>query len=194
MFDFSRGCCICSPCLIAPDFSKNNLFSPLRNNLDGAANMEMPFLLPIHWQGITQVRPTGFSLLHCNSRVLVLSREKRRSKYMVNLSVLSGSFIRGGLFCQTLGEPPLLTSSELWPPTSCPFTLMDWGGLSCLSKAPNRQTSSEKTITSFLLKTFWPWCTACRVLVPDQGIEPTPLWWECGVLTGPLGNLCDDFL
>lgn len=45
------GCCICSPCLIAPDFSKNNLFSPLRNNPDGAANMKMPFCYPSKWQG-----------------------------------------------------------------------------------------------------------------------------------------------
>ena len=36
---------------------------------------------------------------------------------------------------------------------------------------------------------FWPRCTACRILVPDQGLTPGLRQWKHGVLaTGPPGN------
>ena len=36
---------------------------------------------------------------------------------------------------------------------------------------------------------FWPYCAACRILVPWPGIEPGPWQWKPQVLTtGPPGN------
>ena len=36
---------------------------------------------------------------------------------------------------------------------------------------------------------FWPYQAACRILVPQPGIEPTPQQWKHGVPTsGPSGN------
>lgn len=61
------GCCICSPCLIAPDFLKI-IFSPLLGiTLMGQQTWRCLYVTHPRGRHMTQVRPC-VSLLHCNSQ------------------------------------------------------------------------------------------------------------------------------
>jgi len=49
--------------------------------------------------------------------------------------------------------------------------------------------SSGPFLLFFILFIFWPCQVTCEILVPDQGSNPCPLNWQCGVLTtGPPGK------
>ena len=75
-------------------------------------------------RGITQVRPTGFSLLHCNSQGFWswVERREEGSKYMVGRCTFQ-QLHQGWFILPDPWRTPLLTSSELWP---LPHALLPW--------------------------------------------------------------------
>ena len=82
----------------------------------------------------------------------------------------------------------LVKPERLWTQTNSPDLLFHQANFSWWTRRPHEVSTSSiqmtnGTLTLHIFFFFWLHHLACRILVPQPGIEPEPWQWKCWVLT-----------